>query len=92
MPAVHRRIPLIVNLRPRKGGGDAIDGIIDEGKDVPWQKVNARDDSHRPINELTKVISLNVFLNRPMKPRKITNEARQALMPDDVLIPLVEVS
>ena len=33
------RSSLIVPAWPRKGGGDVIDGIIDEGKDVPRHKV-----------------------------------------------------
>jgi hypothetical protein len=78
-------------VRPRKGGGDAIDGIIDEGKDVPRHKVDAGDDRHRPIYELAKVVALNIFLNRPVKPRKVTNKAHQALMPGDMLVPLVKV-
>ena len=48
----HTLSSLVVTARPRKEGGDAIDGIIDEGKDVPRHKVDAGDDCHRPIYEL----------------------------------------
>ena len=33
------RSSLIVPAWPKKGGGDVIDGIIDEGKNVPRHKV-----------------------------------------------------
>ena len=97
MPAVHLRIlpyaQLPHSLRvAQKRGGDAIDRIINEGKDVPRHKVDAGDDRHHPIYELAKVVALNVFLNRPVEPRKVTDEARQALMPGNILIPLVKVT
>jgi hypothetical protein len=69
-----------------------INGIIDEGKDVPRHKVDAGDDRHRPIYELAKVVALNVFLNRLVKPRKVTDESRQALMPGSILIPPSEAA
>jgi hypothetical protein len=99
MPAVHRHILPYAQLprSPRaaqKRGWNPIDGIIDEGKDIPQHKVNAGDNCHRPIYKLAKVVALNVFLNRPVKPRKFINEVRQALMlmPGDMLIPLVKVT
>ena len=59
----------------------------------PRHEVDAGDDRHHPIYvyELAKVVALNVFLNRLVKLRRVTGKACQALMPGDILIPLVKV-
>ena len=65
---------------PRKGGGVVINKIINEGKDVPRHKIDAGDNLHCPIYKLlVKVVTLNVSLNCPVKPRKVPDKVCHAL-------------
>ena len=52
-----------------------VDGIIDESKNIPRQKVDAGDDRHRSIHQLVLVVALDVLLDCAFEAWELAEEA-----------------
>jgi hypothetical protein len=57
----------------------------------PRQKVDTRDKCHGAIRELTKTVPFHIVLDRPVESWEVANEAREALMANNTLIPAIEI-